>query len=178
MAATLLFKKLNEAAKAPTRGSDESAGHDLYSIGDWEIPPREVVAISTGIAIQLPDNTVGIICDRSGLATKGITTHVNRCDTESLKAWYANPDGYIEQFAYKEIPLGGILDSDYRGEIKVILYNASDVPYKITKGDRVAQLLIFPCIKANSIECEMFSTKEGVLSSTARDTGGLGSTGK
>ena len=97
-------------------------------------------AIGTGVQLEIPSGYYGKIEGRSGLALKGIH------------------------------PLGGVIDSDYRGELKVILRNGQDVDYDIRKGTRIAQLCILPCTE---LEWKEVST----LSNTARGCQGFGSTG-
>lgn len=136
----LKVKKLSDEAQLPTRGSEQAAGLDLYSLIDATIPsiPR---IIPTGIAIEIPEGYVGILKDRSGLVTK-FGLHV----------------------------LAGVIDSDYRGEVGVVLINEGSNLQTIHKGDRIAQLLVIPYMHADIIE-----TQE--LGDTIRDAGGFGSTG-
>lgn len=113
------IKLLNDKAVIPTYGSEMAAGVDLYAAidQDIEIRPHETVKIGTGIAIQLPNFTAGLILPRSGIATK-----------QGLRP--ANTPGLI--------------DPDYRGEILVALHNDSEIPQTVTPGERIAQLV---CIK-------------------------------
>ena len=97
----------------PTRGSDKAAGHDLYANEGTEIPAREQAVIGTGIAIGLPYDTYGRIAPRTGLAVK-----------------------------YRLMTNAGVIDGDYRGEIKVVLVNQGNQPYRVERGDRIAQLII------------------------------------
>tara|TARA_Y100001970_G_C14101997_1_gene785981 strand:- start:608 stop:1030 length:423 start_codon:yes stop_codon:yes gene_type:complete len=139
----MLQVKLNHIdARMPTRGSDQSAGYDLYSVESVTIPPRTHKLIKTGISIALPEETYGRIAPRSGLAYK-----------------YG-----IDVFA-------GVIDRDYRGEIGVILFNSSDVPFQVNVSDRIAQLIVerialIPIIQAGN-----------TLDMTERGEGGFGSTG-
>lgn len=139
-------KKINKKAIIPTRGSEYSAGMDLYACLDNEIyiSPHETTLIDTGIAIELPKKTFGAICARSGLATKEGLAPANKI---------------------------GIIDSDYRGEIKVALHNHSNISRHIKNGDRIAQLIIIPYIPVNLIEVDN-------LNETERGDYGFGSTGK
>ena len=139
------IKILNENAKAPTYGSSCSAGADLYACLDSEvfILPHETVMIPTGVAMEIPDGYVGLVYARSGLALKMGLAPANKV---------------------------GVIDSDYRGEIMVALYNHSDLERKILPGERVAQIVITPYVRAN------FSVVS-VLSDTERGNGGFGSTG-
>ncbi len=136
----LKVKRLNENAKLPERKHEEDAGLDLYSCEEVEILPNEIKTISTGIAIEIPKGYFGLIKDRSGLATKGL--HV----------------------------LAGVIDSNYRGEVKVVLINLSKEKIKIEKNSRIAQLIIIPYLKVNIQEVEE-------LSQTERGEKGFGSSG-
>jgi dUTP pyrophosphatase len=136
--------KLNSDAKIPTRATYGAAGFDLYAAHDCFLPREATRIIGTGIALEIPFDMEGQIRSRSGLAAdRGI--------------FVLNSPGTI--------------DSDYRGEIKVILRNSGSVPTTISKGDRIAQIIFtkLPLV-------DMFEVKE--LSITARQLDGLGSTGK
>ena len=135
-------KKLNELAKIPTRANKTDAGADLYSVDDISIGSHERVLVHTGISLEIPENHYGRIAPRSGLALK------NGIDV-----------------------LAGVIDSSYRGEIGVILYNTGDVPFEINKGDRIAQLIIEAYYSFDFIEVND-------LDKTERGSGGFGSTGK
>lgn len=139
------IKKLNDKAMAPTYGSAYAAGADLYACieGDITIAPHDTALIPTGIAIELPVGYAGLIYARSGLATKKGLAPANKV---------------------------GVVDCDYRGEVKVSLHNHSDIPQTVSAGERVAQLVITPYITAE------FTVAEE-LSDTARGAGGFGSTG-
>ena len=97
----------------PTKGSDKAAGHDLYTNEGTEIPAREQAVVGTGIAIGLPHDTYRRIAPRSGLAVK------HRLTTNA-----------------------GVIDADYMGEVKVVLVTQGSQPYRVEKGDRIAQLII------------------------------------
>ena len=104
---------IHENAKLPTRGSDESAGLDLYTITSVTIPPGHRTLLSTGLAMSMPDGYVGLIWPRSKLAAKmGIDV------------------------------LAGVVDSDYRGEIMISLLNTGLDPVEIKAGDKVAHMII------------------------------------
>lgn len=125
----------------PRRETVEAAGFDLRAVVPWIVYPGEQAAIPTGFAWAIPEGMVGLVRDRSGLAARGrITT------------------------------TAGVIDSDYRGEITVLLRNDGDNAFKVAPGDRVAQLLIVPCLLGY---CEEVSE----LSETVRGAGGFGSTG-
>ena len=139
------FIKLNENATVPSYGTEFSAGADLYSLsdGDIEIKPDETVIIHTGIALQIPNGYAGMIFARSGIATKRGLAPANKV---------------------------GVIDSDYRGEIMVPLYNHSKTTQTVAKGERIAQLIIMPYVAANFTEAD-------TLEDTERSSGGFGSTG-
>ena len=135
---------LNENATAPTRGSDGAAGLDFYASEDIIILKNGKGLISTGIALEIPKGYYGRLAPRSGLSWKKHT-----------------------------IVSAGVIDEDYRGEIKVVLFNHADEHLSIKKGDRVAQLIIekyykFPMHIIHG-EAEMNSN---------RGTKGFGSSGK
>ena len=138
------YMKLDERAVTPTYGSSEAAGADLYALDDTIIYSGGTKLIHTGIAVEIPQGYVGLVYARSGLASKRGIAPANKV---------------------------GVIDSDYRGEIMVSLYNQSENTQNINKGERVAQLVIAPYIQ---VEYELSDT----LTSTERDTGGFGSTGK
>lgn len=140
------FFKLDQRASLPHRATQQSAGLDLKAFLEkpLTIKPREIVLVPTGLAVQLPENYVGYIYARSSLGTKhGITL----------------PNGV------------GVVDSDYRGEIKVALINLKDENYIIESGDRIAQFVVSPVLIAPPVEITE-------LSKTKRSDGGFGSTGK
>lgn len=110
---TIKFKRLNDAAVLPSRGSDRACGLDIHSAEAVVIKSGERIGVRTGLSVAIPDGCYGRIAPRSGLAMKhGIDT------------------------------LAGIVDSDYRGEIVCILINLGDAPFEISSGDRIAQLII------------------------------------
>lgn len=139
------FKKLNEKAMVPVYGSEFSAGADLRACisEDIIINPKDVSIIPTGIACEIPEGFFGMICSRSGLAAKNAMVVLN------------SP---------------GIIDADYRGEIKLIMINHSEVPFKIEHGMRLAQLIFVPFEKGSWNEVDS-------LSKSVRGEGGIGSTG-
>lgn len=140
------IKKLSENAVIPTYGSEYSAGADLYACLESEVTigAGETYVVKTGIAMEIPTGYAGLIYARSGLATKRGLAPANKT---------------------------GIVDSDYRGEIMVALYNHSKEEQSIAPGERVAQLVITPFLTADFIE-------EDELSDTKRGSGGFGSTGR
>lgn len=116
-------KKLNELATLPTKGSEFAAGSDLYACLNQEvvIASGDTVPIPTGIAMELPVGTVGLVYARSGLATKRNLAPANKV---------------------------GVIDCDYRGEIMVALHNHGSEPQTIAKNERIAQIVITPYYEA------------------------------
>ncbi len=139
------IKKLLLEAKMPTYASPGAAGADLYVLSDHaiRIGPRETAIVHTGLAAEIPAGYVGLICARSGLASKKGLAPANKV---------------------------GVIDSDYRGELRVALHNHSKYECSIEPGERVAQLVILPYAAAQFEEAES-------LSGTDRGAGGFGSTG-
>lgn len=137
----LLCKKLKDNAFLPRWGVGD-AGYDLFSVENYKIEPHTKTLVSTNIAIRIPPNWVGIIKPRSGLSSKtGLTTDA------------------------------GVIDSSYRGEIKVLLANIGSEAVDISSGDRVAQLVIVPYLNKPPIWVDD-------LDETTRGASGFGSTGK
>ena len=139
-------KSLKEGAHLPTYGTTEAAGADLYACipEALTIGPGDSAFVPTGIALEVPKGCAGLIYARSGLACKRGLAPANKV---------------------------GVVDSDYRGEITVVLHNHGSVPQTIENGERIAQFLITPVLTP---AYEIADT----LSDTARDRGGFGSTGK
>ncbi len=139
------IKKLNEKAVVPSYGSEFAAGADLYACtdGEVEIKPHTTVVIPTGIAMELPLGYAGLIYARSGLATKKGLAPANKV---------------------------GVVDCDYRGEVKVALHNHSNDIQTVAAGERIAQMVITPYLAAEFI-------LKDELSKTVRGAGGFGSTG-
>jgi dUTP pyrophosphatase len=134
----------SDAATLPTRGSKLAAGWDLYASEAGVIPGHGQGLIATDISIIVPAGTYGRIAPRSGLAVKhGISTGA------------------------------GVIDYDYRGEVKIVLFNHSATDFKIEKGDRIAQLIL-----EKIVNCEISAISEAELTETERGAGGFGSTGK
>ena len=140
------LKKLSESALLPVRGSEYAAGYDLFSDidSDVSIAPHETKLIGTGISVAIPDGYFGGIYARSGLSSK-----------EGLRP--AN--------------CTGVIDSDYRGEIKVPVHNDSNEIRVISPNQKIAQMIIQPFL---SVEFEEVDS----LDETARGSKGFGSTGK
>ena len=143
---TVAVKKLSPNAILPTYGSIEAAGADLYACleADVTIDPGETAWIPTGISMEVPKGCAGLIYARSGMACKRGLAPANKV---------------------------GVVDSDYRGEITVVLYNHGQVAQTIENGERIAQFLITPVYTPAYVEVEQ-------LSDTVRSGGGFGSTGK
>ena len=139
------IKKLNENAVIPTYGSEYSAGADLYACIEQEVTilPGETKLIKTGLAIEVPVGYGAFIYARSGLASKRGLAPANKV---------------------------GVVDADYRGEVMVALHNHSDNAQTVAVGERIAQMVIAPFLKAD------FEVVDE-LSDTARGEGGFGSTG-
>lgn len=136
----LRVKKLNRLARLPVK-QHQSAGYDLYSCQDTLVPAGKRCIIGTGIALEFPENYVGRICDRSGMAAKkGL--HV----------------------------LAGVIDSDFRGEVGVVILNTSEEDVFIKGPARIAQLLLYEVANFPVVEVEE-------LSDTLRGRSGFGSTG-
>lgn len=140
------FKKLDARAVMPTYGSEFSAGADLYAVLDEPLvlEPHKTSLVHTGIAVEIPTGLVGLVYARSGLACKRGVAPANKV---------------------------GVIDSDYRGEIMVALYNHSDTLQVIEPCERIAQFVLTPYIKAEFVECDE-------LSDTSRGAQGFGSTGR
>lgn len=139
-------KKLKSDATVPTMGSKFAAGADLYSAEDADvvIEPSETKFIGTGLAMEIPEGYVGLVYARSGLACKRGLAPANKV---------------------------GVVDSDYRGEIKVALHNHGKEAQTVENGERIAQMVIAPYLSVNYEEADE-------LSETERGEGGFGSTGR
>lgn len=137
----LFVKRLTDTALAPTRAHPGDAGLDLYADVDVIVQPHDRMLVSTGIAVSIDPGSAGLIWPRSGMALR-----------------YGIDVG------------AGVIDASYRGEIKVLLFNHDSLPYKISRGDKVAQLLIQSV--ANPTMTEMDE-----LPNSLRADNGFGSTG-
>lgn len=137
----LHVKRLSETAIIPTRGSKYAAGYDLYANENTFIPSWSRAIVSTGIAISFPDGHYARVASRSGLSVK------NNLEVGA-----------------------GVIDLDYRGELKVVIRNHSDTPFPIKMGDRIAQLIIEKIITPDV-------TEVNELTDTVRGNLGFGSTG-
>ena len=140
------IKKLNSKVKLPKYKTDGSSGMDLMAFleSPVNLKPQESELIPTGISIAIPEDTEVQIRPRSGLAAKSNISVLNT---------------------------PGTIDSDYRGEIKVIIYNHGDENFLVNNGDRIAQMILAPVVK---MELEEVNS----LPESIRGKGGFGSTGK
>lgn len=139
-------KKLHPNAQLPTYGSAGAGGADLYACLEAAVTvqPGETAWIGTGIALEVPPGCVGLVYARSSMGAKRGLAPANKV---------------------------GVVDSDYRGEIRVVLLNHSKQPQTVEPGERVAQFVITPVLTPAYREAEE-------LSDTDRGVGGFGSTGK
>ncbi|CAH1164186.1 unnamed protein product [Phaedon cochleariae] len=137
----LKYTKVVPEAYPPTKGSTKAAGYDLKSASDVVVPARGKALVDTGLKIELPVGCYGRVAPRSGLAVKN----------------------FIDVGA-------GVVDEDYRGILKVVLFNHSDNDFEVKSGDRIAQLI---CEKIYYPELEEVEE----LTETVRGEGGFGSTG-
>lgn len=139
------FKKLDSNGKMPVYGTEYAAGADLYACipEAVTIAPGDTFLVKTGIAVEIPEGFVGLVFARSGLAAKKGLAPANKV---------------------------GVIDSDYRGEIMVGLYNHSGIEALVEPGERVAQMVITPYLTAEYTEVME-------LSDSVRGEGGFGSTG-
>jgi len=142
----VLFKRLNPKAQIPKYKTHGSSGLDLMALieSPIKIKPQESALISTGISIAIPQDTEIQIRPRSGLAAKSNISVLNT---------------------------PGTIDSDYRGEIKVILFNHGNEEFTVNNNDRIAQMVLMPVLKVDFEEVKD-------LPETMRGSGGFGSTGK
>jgi dUTP pyrophosphatase len=143
---TVRVKKLHPNAQLPAFGSAYAAGADLYAclLEPVTIQPGDTFWVPTGIALEVPQGCAGFVYARSSLGAKRGLAPANKV---------------------------GVIDSDYRGEIRVVLLNHSKEPQTIQPGERVAQFVIAPVIIPTYVEAEE-------LEETDRGAGGFGSTGK
>jgi dUTP pyrophosphatase len=141
----LRVARLREGARLPARARDGDAGLDLHAAEAARIGPGERASVATGIAVEIPAGHAGLVLPRSGLADRHGIALVNA---------------------------PGLIDSGYRGEVKVLLLNTDRAEtFEVEPGDRIAQLLLAPYAEAEPIEA-------AELARSARDQGGFGSTGR
>jgi dUTP pyrophosphatase len=137
--------KLNDAAVLPTRAHEGDAGLDLYACEAAHIGPGERWSVGTGVAVEIPDGHAGLVLPRSGLAKKHGIALVNA---------------------------PGLIDSGYRGEIRVLLLNTDPAEtFRVEPGDRIAQLVVSPVAIAEPVET-------AALAESSRGDGGFGSSGR
>nr|CAD1837348.1 unnamed protein product [Ananas comosus var. bracteatus] len=137
----LRIKRLSENAVIPSRASPLSAGYDLSSAVDTKVPARGKALVATDLRVAVPEGTYARIAPRSGLAWK------------------------------HSIDVGaGVIDADYRGPVGIVLFNFSDVDFKVKRGDRIAQMIL------ERIETPEVAEVDD-LDATERGVGGFGSTG-
>lgn len=137
----LKVKKTNNDAKLPQYGHSGDAGLDLFSAKDIVLERGQVEAVPTGIKVAVPDGFVGLVWDKSGVSLKGVHR------------------------------LAGVIDSGYRGEVKVVMINLGEREFVIEKGMKIAQMLVQPIARVAVVE-------KDDLDDTSRGEGGFGSTGK
>jgi dUTP pyrophosphatase len=138
------FRRLSEQAQAPRQAYEGDAGHDLFAAEQATLGPGERVSVGTGIAVAIPDGCAGLVLPRSGLAARHGIALVNA---------------------------PGLIDSGYRGEVRVLLLNTDrETAFEIAPGDRIAQLVIVRVEQPPFVEADS-------LPDTARAAGGFGSTG-
>lgn len=135
-------KRVHPDAKLPSYAHEGDAGLDIFALESCTLKAGERKTLRTGISYELEPGFVSLIWDKSGLASK-----------HGLKT------------------MAGVIESNYRGELMIVLLNTSDVDYQIEKGDKIAQMLIQPITTANVEEAEE-------LSEANRGTGSFGSSGK
>jgi dUTP pyrophosphatase len=137
----LKVQRIHEDAKLPLYQHKGDAGLDIFSAIDCVLEAGEVKPVSTGIRVAVPEGYVGLVWDKSGISLKGVHR------------------------------LAGVIDSGYRGEVRVVMVNLGKEPYVIEKGMKIAQLLVQPVNEVKVVEAEE-------LESTPRGEEGFGSTGK
>ncbi len=137
----LKVKRIVEGAKLPFYHHQGDAGLDIFSAVDCVLEAGAAMAVPTGIKVAIPEGYAGLIWDKSGISLRGVHK------------------------------LAGVIDSGYRGEVKVVLVNLGREPFRIEKGMKIAQLLIQPVIEVQVVETDE-------LGETSRGEEGFGSTGK
>lgn len=141
----LPVSRLKDDAVLPTRAHDGDAGLDLYACEAAHIGPGERWSVGTGVAVEIPERHAGLVLPRSGLAKKHGITLVNA---------------------------PGLIDSGYRGELRVLLLNTDPAEtFRVQPGDRIAQLVISPVVLAEPVETT-------ALAESVRGDGGFGSSGR
>jgi dUTP pyrophosphatase len=140
------IRLLHPAARPPERTRAGDAGYDLRCVERFTLAPGERAVVPTGVAVAVPDGAAGLVVPRSGLAARHGISVVN------------GP---------------GLIDPTYRGEVKVVLVNLGAEPYEAEAGDRIAQLLLVPCLTP-----EVRTVDELPPSADGRGDGGFGSSGR
>jgi len=137
----LVVERISPHAKLPQKAHPGDAAYDLYANDYYSLPPYGQALVATGLKLALPDGYVGLIWDKSGLAAGGITT------------------------------LGGVIDANYRGEVKIIVKNLSEEIFNIVPGQKIAQILI-------QAVTDWTVSEEHIDSNTERQANGFGSSGR
>jgi dTMP kinase len=137
----LAVERINPQAKLPQKAHAHDAGYDLYACDYYSLPPYGQALVATGLKLAIPAGHVGLVWDKSGLAASGITT------------------------------MGGVIDADYRGEVKVIVKNLSEDVFNIVPGQKIAQILI------QAIQ-DLPISEEPLDNNTEREARGFGSSGQ
>jgi len=140
---TVRFKRISPDAIMPAYAREGDAGMDLCSVDDLTIAPGARALVHTGLVMALPPGYEAQVRPRSGLALKHGVTVLNT---------------------------PGTIDAGYRGEVGVVLVNLGDVAFRVGKGDRIAQLVVAPVLRAETLEVDE-------VDDTSRGAGGFGSTG-
>jgi dUTP pyrophosphatase len=141
----LRVRLLQEGARLPSRAHHGDAGLDLHAVESASIAPGERASVGTGVALEIPPGHAGLVLPRSGLAARNGIALVN------------SP---------------GLIDSGYRGEVRVLLLNTDrERPFEIEQGDRIAQLVVTPLAEAEPLEAPE-------LAESSRGEGGFGSSGR
>jgi dUTP pyrophosphatase len=124
VSAELPLRRLEREAVLPTRAHHDDAGLDLYGLEDAVVAPGAGAVLRTGVAVAVPAGHVGLVCDRSSMAKRGLKT------------------------------AGGVIDAGYRGEVGVVVWNLSREAQAVKKGERIAQLLVIPIATPAPVETE------------------------
>lgn len=120
-------KKLDPRARLPLRAHPTDSGADLFALERTVLPARDVVKVRTGVAVELPENTSGIIWGKSSVESRGIKA------------------------------MAGLVDAPYRGELLVCMYNLNDTEFVFEAGQKVAQLVVLPTLYPSFEEAEELS---------------------
>lgn len=126
-------QKLHPDAILPKFQTEGAAAVDLHAVESYIIPPQSTVLVRSGLAFEIPEGFVGLVCSRSGLALKSGIIVLNA---------------------------PGVIDSDYRGDVGAALHNVSDKIFEVKKGDRIAQFMVLPCFHLSYNEVASLSETE------------------